>query len=349
MLAIKTNQSISTFKTFVAVHKGDAFNGIRNYSALLQKLGMRFTVSEPNAFEAVWCGWGYGRKFTIKEIEETLPKVKELGIKWVDIDDGYQTAMGDWNLNKKKFPRGNVEMKELVSKIHNMGLKAKLWWAPLAIDSGTILLQKDSTILLKNKDGSNRKISWWNSMYMSPLSENTWNHTREMVILFIKDWGFDGFKLDGQYLNSCPPDYTNRNSKTDNPELACKKWPLIFKMIFDETRKINQNAIIQICPCGDCCSIFNIPYMNQSVASDPTSSLQIRQKGKIYKAINPKMAYYAEHVETTDGGDDFATQLGIGGVIGTRFTWPKDNPNPTQGNFLLTPEHEIIWKKWISI
>ena len=47
--------------------------------------------------------------------------------------------------------------------------------------------------------------------------------------------------------------------------------------------------------------------------------------------------------------NDFATQVGIGAVLGTKFTWPKDNPYATEGKFVLTPEKEKIWKKWISI
>lgn len=52
----------------------------------------------------------------------------------------------------------------------------------------------------------------------------------------------------------------------------------------------------------------------------------MRLKGKSYKAINPGLAYYGDHVELTDGGDDFASQIGIGAVIGSKFTWPENNP-----------------------
>ena len=34
------------------------------------------------------------------------------------------------------------------------------------------------------------------------------------------------------------------------------------------------------------------------------------------------VAYFGDHVEMTDGGDDFASTVGIGGVIGTNFAWP---------------------------
>ena len=90
--------------------------------------------------------------------------------------------------------------------------------------------------------------------------------------------------------------------------------------------------------------------MNQAVASDPTSSAQIRQKRKVYAALAPSLAYYADHVELSDGGLDFASQIGVGGIIGTKFTWPEPNPDAKEsGGSLLTPEKEELLRKWVPI
>jgi alpha-galactosidase len=95
-------------------------------------------------------------------------------------------------------------------------------------------------------------------------------------------------------------------------------------------------------------SFFNMATTNQVVSSDPLSSWQIRLKGKVYRALVPQIAYYGDHVELSDGKDDFATTIGIGGVPGTKFTWPADNPHASD-SYLLTPEKERIWKKWFSL
>ncbi len=95
-------------------------------------------------------------------------------------------------------------------------------------------------------------------------------------------------------------------------------------------------------------NFFNMPYMNQAVSSDPLSSWQIRLKGKVYRAIFDKIAYYADHVELSDNADDFPTQVGIGAVVGSKFTYPKDNPNVKE-SYLLTPEKEKLYKKWVGI
>lgn len=345
-LEFMPGDTLNTYTTFVGVHQGDYFAALQQYSEMMQSRGITFVPSEPEAFEAVWCAWGYGREFTMQDIYGALPKVKEMGIKWVDIDDGYQITEGDWMVDRNRFPGGNQEMKQLVDKIHSYGMKAKLWWAPLAIDLNSNLLSENPDLLLIRSDGSPQYITWWNAFYMSPTYEATRNHTREVLNMFINEWGFDGLKMDGQHLNSVAPNY-NRRHRLERPEEDNERLPEFFEMIYNETTSMKPGAVIQNCPCGCAVSFYNIPWMNQAVSSDPTSSFQIRHKGKTYKAINPGLAYYGDHVELSDNNDDFGTQLGIGSVLGTKFTWP-DNPAKPNNN-LLTHEKEPVWKKWFNL
>lgn len=345
----KPNDTIRTYTTFVSVHKGDYFTPLQQYSKLMQKRGIKFSPSPAEAFEAVWCSWGYGRSATFQDILRTLPKVKQLGIKWADIDDGYQIALGDWNVNPKRFPGGNEDMKNLVKAIHAQGMKAKLWWAPLAVDQGTELLKKDPEILLRRRDGSPEFITYWNSFYMSPTYKGTLDYTKGVVAMFIMDWGYDGFKMDGQHLNAIAPDYNIRRHNGKFPEESYEKLPDYFKLIRDEATSFKPNAVLQICPCGDAVSFYNIPFMNQAVSSDPKSSAQIRQKGKTYKAINPQLAYYGDHVELSDNQNDFASQFGVGAVLGTKFTLFQNTKDAKPNRSLLTPEKEVIWEKWFEL
>jgi len=339
----KSNDKIETLETFISVSKGDYFTNLSRYSSLMQDKGIKIVEPEPDAFESIWCAWGYGRTFTLDEVVGTLPKVKELGIKWAVLDDGFQIAEGDWDADPKKFPKGNQEIKGLVDDIHEHGLKAKIWWTPLAADPHSNALKEDSDMKIIQKDGSPQFITWWNAYYLSPSKEKAIEHTKEIVHLFMEEWGFDGLKMDGQHMNGVALDYS-----LDNPEDAPEKLPDFFQMIYDEARSIKPNAVIENCPCGACMSYFNMASMNQAVSSDPTSSWQIRHKGKTYKALVPNTAYYGDHVELSDNADDFASSFGIGAVLGTKFTWPNDNPNERRSH-LLTPEKEIVWKKWFSL
>jgi hypothetical protein len=83
-------------------------------------------------------------------------------------------------------------------------------------------------------------------------------------------------------------------------------------------------------------------------ASDPLSSWQVRHKGKALRALmGPGAAYAGDHVELSDGASDFASTVGIGAVVSTKFTWPVD-PKP-KDSFLLTPAREQLWRRWISV
>jgi alpha-galactosidase len=351
---LKPGESIETFRTFASVHQGDYFRPLSEYRRFMVAQGVRFEPIPETAYEPIWCAWGYERGFTMKQIEGALPKVRELGYRWAVLDDGWQTSEGDWYLAKSKFPRGDADMTKFVNMIHGYGLKAGLWWAPLAVDPGTDLIKAHPEYLLLNKDGSRQKISWWDSFYLCPAYPPVLDYTKNLVEKFMKTWGWDGLKIDGQHLNAAPPCYNPAHHHL-RPEEAFEKVPDFFKLIDETARGIKPDAVVEVCPCGTAYSFFTMPYMNQPVASDPTSSWQIRLKGKTFKAlIGPSAAYFGDHVELSDGGDDFASSVGIGAVVGTKFTWPvgskPERPRRhRRENLDLTPKREKIWKKWLDI
>jgi alpha-galactosidase len=343
---LKPNETLNTFETFVSVHQRDCFATLRNFSNFMQTKGIKAAATEPAAFEPIWCAWGYERDFTLQEILNTLPEVKKLGIKWVGLDDGYQQAEGDWHTNKEHFPGGDAEMKAFVDSIHAQGIKAVLWWAPMAADPGSQVLKNHPHILLEQKNGAPQYISWWDAYYMSPTDKTVIEETKKTVKLFMQDWGFDALKLDGQFMNACAPDYGDHN--IDYPEQSFEKMPLLFKAIYETAKSIKPDAVVEFCPCGDVMNFYHMPYTNQFVASDPESSWQVRLKNKVYKALMPHTAYFGDHVELTDTKKDFASQVGIGAVPGTKFVYPATGVKSKDEN-LLTPEKEKLFEHWLNI
>lgn len=339
--------TLFALKQFVSEGKGDFFQPLRQFAGYMHDTyGWEAPVSPEEAYEPVWCAWGYERTFTVDEVIGTLPKVVELGFKWVDIDDGYQICEGDWTANDRIGAEG---MRRMTDAVHEAGLKAKIWWAPMAADPESALASEHPEMLLVKADGSHEDISWWDSWYLSPVNPHTWAYTRDLVDMFLVDWGFDGFKLDGQHLNLSEPDF-NPASGLSRPEEAQERFPEFFSHLYHRAQADKPGSVVQICPCGCAVNFFNLPYMNQAVASDPTSSAQIRMKRMAYAAMCPDLAYYADHVELSDNGLDFASQIGVGGVIGTKFTWPKANPDAKEsGGSLLTPEKEALLRKWVPI
>ena len=352
---LRPGQDLKTFETFVEVHQGDYFRTLTDYRRLMVAKGVRFSDAPSNGFEPIWCAWGFGRKFQPEQIVRALPTVKRLGFKWVTMDDGWQTAEGDWKPNPQKFPNGDADVRALVDKIHSEGFSAQLWWDPMSVSPKSQLFAQHPEWMLHDASGSPRKISWWNTYYLCPAYPPVVKMHRELVKKILGDWGFDGLKIDGQFLNAVPS-CTNPAHHHHDPEESVEAVPYFFKAISDEANAVKPNPLIELCPCGTAYSFFSMPYFNMSVASDPESSFQVRSKGKTLKALmGDSLPYFGDHVELSDGGMDFASTVGVGGVIGTLFRWPPNDkaaspPTDTHAAKLeLTPQKEQTWAKWVEI
>ena len=211
-------ETISTLRTFVSVHKGDYFTPLDGYRKMMIAQGVRLPQSPREAFEPIWCAWGYRRQFKPEQIYSALPIVKRLGFGWVTLDDGWQTAEGDWFLEKTKFPNGDSDMKAMVDRIHQDGFKAQLWWAPMSVDPGTELIKKHPEWLLLNADGSRHKISYWDAFYLCPAVPEVRKDAADLATKFVREWGYDGLKLDGQFMNAAPPCYNSAHHHSDPNE-----------------------------------------------------------------------------------------------------------------------------------
>jgi alpha-galactosidase len=345
--ALAPGDEFSTPATFVAVHGGDYFATLDPYRRFRAGRGLAAPRPPAQAYEPIWCAWGYEREFSLERVRGTLGKVRELGLDWAVLDDGWQTLTGDWNVDTGKFPRGEDDMKALVADIKSHGLRPRLWLAPLAVAPGSDQLHEHADMLLLDKDGAVQNVSWWNSFTLCPAYAPTLERTRAVVRRIMGEWGFEGLKIDGQHLNGVAPCY-NPAHRHARPEESVEQVRDLHRAIYDAAREANPDAVVEVCPCGTAYAFHNMPFMNQAPASDPLSSWQVRHKGKTLKALMGRSAAYAgDHVELSDGGDDFASTVGIGGIVSTKFTWPVD-PKP-RDSFLLTPEREIAWRRWIAV
>ncbi|MBL4632027.1 MAG: alpha-galactosidase, partial [Paraglaciecola sp.] len=346
-VSLEPGQSTQTIETFVNVHQGDYYATLKNYRNTMADKGLKIDNIPESAYEPIWCAWGYERDFNVDEILATLPKAKTMGLKWAVLDDGWQTAEGDWYLHPDKFPNGDADMQAFVQEINEQGLKAKLWWAPLAVDPGTDLLHEHSDMLLLDENGAVYDVTWWNSFYLCPAYEGTIEYTKALVKKMMGTWGFSGLKIDGQHLNGVPPCY-NPKHHHKTPEESVEKLADFWKMVYDTALEIDKEAVIEICPCGTSYAFHNLPYMNQAVSSDPLTSWQVRLKGKTLKGLMGESApYYGDHVELSDNASDFASSIGIGAIVGTKFTIPSKNKAAEA--FLLDAKKEQEWTKWISL
>ena len=360
---LKPGETYSTPRSFVAVYSGDFYEPLRLWSSVLQKEGWGLPKPSNEAYNVSWCGWGYEFNVTPAQMLGTVPKLKELGIKWATLDDRWFDTYGDWNPRSDTFPGDSI--KKMVNDFHKQGELVQLWWLPLGAEDGqgkweshkciaSKVAQEHPDWFMLDQNGKRARMTR-DLAALCPAVPEVQAYYKRLTEKFIRDWDFDGSKLDNIY--SVPMCY-NPAHHHKSPQDSVNAMADVYKTIFQTTRAIKPESVTQSCPCGTPPSLAWLPYMDQAVTADPVGAVQVRRRIKVYKALlGPEAAVYGDHVELSamarvghnwsEHGSDFASTIGVGGVVGTKFVWP--DPGAKYKPVLLTEGKEAHWKKWIGI
>ncbi len=167
-------------------------------------------------------------------------------------------------------------------------------------------------------------------------------YTLALTRRFIEEWGFDGFKLDNIY--TMPACYNPAHHHAA-PADSIAAFGELYRRILELSRHLRPEAVVQICPCGTPLTFHLLPATDQTVTADPVSSAQVRQRIRFYKALTGRSAaVFADHVELSDGGVDFASAVGTGGVPGTKFTWQVSPERQSR----LHENNQLSLRNWNS-
>lgn len=361
---LKPGDVYSTPRTFLSVYSGDFYEPLKLWSDAVAKEGLTKPNNNEENYAVAWCGWGYEFAVTPKQMLDTVPKLKELGIHWATLDDGWFNNYGDWQPRQPAFA-GNA-IQDMVKQFHDQGIKVQLWWLPLAVEDGkngyggrnfvvSDVVKQHPDWLVLDQQGHPARMAR-NLATLCPALPEVQAYYKQLTERFIRDWGFDGSKLDNIYA---PPPCYNPKHHHKTPDDSVYAMADVYKTIFETTRAIKPDSVTQSCPCGTPPNLAWLRYMDQAVTADPVGSIQVRRRVKMYKALlGPRAAIYGDHVELTrirnadgnneqDVGSDFASTLGTGGVLGTKFTWPDYGPKFK--NVYLSSDKEAHWKEWISL
>jgi alpha-galactosidase len=361
---LKPNETYSTPRSFLAVYSGDFYEPLRMWSSVLAKEGWTLPKPSSEAYNVSWCGWGYEFNVTPAQMVGTIPKLKEFNIKWATLDDRWFDVYGDWNPRPDTFPGDSI--KKMADDFHQQNMLVQLWWLPLGVEDGrgkyeshkyamSQVVKDHPEWLILNKDGTHARMIR-DLAVLDPSLPEVQAYYKQLTEKFIRDWGYDGSKLDNIY--TVPACY-NPAHHHKSPQESVNAMGEVYKVIFQTTRALKPNSVTQSCPCGTPPSLAWLPYMDQAVTADPVGAVQVRRRIKMYKALlGPEAAVYGDHVELSamaragkdnwkEFGTDFASTIGTGGVVGTKFVWPS--PGPKFEPVALTQQKEEHWKKWIGI
>lgn len=151
-----------------------------------------------------WTSWYYyytkiSEEIALKNLNNF--KSKEIPLKIFQIDDGWQTRVGDWQSVNKKFPSG---MKFLADEIHSAGYQAGLWLAPLSAEKKSQLVKDHPDWLVKNEDGTPYRIGinplWSMAFYALDIYHpEVRDYLKKVFHTVCREWGYDIVKLDFLY------------------------------------------------------------------------------------------------------------------------------------------------------
>lgn len=131
------------------------------------------------------------------KIEYALKGINKEQYDLFQIDDGYETFVGDWlDIDSNKFPNG---LAPIVTKIHEKGLLAGIWLAPFVCELNS-KFYKDRNDLCYKENGQDVFAGGnWSKFVPLDISNPEALNYIEKCLKYYVDLGFDFFKLDFLY------------------------------------------------------------------------------------------------------------------------------------------------------
>jgi len=160
-----------------------------------------------------WCSWYY--YFTHITEERIVENLRALTARrpqfpcdYVQVDDGYQAAIGDWLTPNEKFPRG---MGWVAEQIRAAGFDAGIWTAPFIARSGSRLLAEHPDWFVQNARGQPRFALWnpaWgvtgNCYALDTTHPEVLDWLRRTFRTIAGEWGYRVLKLDFLFAAALP-------------------------------------------------------------------------------------------------------------------------------------------------
>ena len=154
-----------------------------------------------------WCSWYcFGPSVTAQQVLENLGFIAKNapGLKYIQIDDGYQPAMGDWLETGTAFG-GNVQA--VLRQIRARGFEPAIWVAPFIAEEKSHIFQQHPEWFVKGDDskplrsdkvtfGGWRHGPWY---VLDGTHPEVQKHFQDLFGTMRRQWGCTYFKLDANF------------------------------------------------------------------------------------------------------------------------------------------------------
>jgi melibiase-like protein len=203
-IALKPGKTISSNRVMIS-SANDPYTALETFATAAGKINNARTHSLVNG----WCSWFYSlSKVSENEVlsntEFASKHLRHFGLEYIQIDEGYQRWHGEWEGNER-FPHG---MKWLADKIKAYGFRPGIWISPYVISEPTVIFQRHPEWLLKNVDGSLKRVGNWAENAQPPTDEIPKRYCldithpeaakwlRELIETIVGEWGYEMIKID---------------------------------------------------------------------------------------------------------------------------------------------------------
>lgn len=147
-----------------------------------------------------WCSWYYyfsnvTENDMLENIRFLAENKTEYPMEFIQLDDGYQAALGDWLDCNEKFPRG---LAFLAGEVRKAGFKPGLWLAPFMVEECSRLYADHPDWMVRDGEGHTRWVSEWRGSRVAVLDGTHPQAQAYLTTVFAKlvEWGFEYVKID---------------------------------------------------------------------------------------------------------------------------------------------------------
>lgn len=179
-----------------------------------------------------WTSWyNYYQDINESIILENLEAMKgqQTSIDIFQIDDGYETYVGDWlEVDPVKFPRG---MKVVADRIKEKGYKAGIWLAPFICETNSKIFKQNQHWLLRDEKGDliHAGHNWSGFYALDIYKPEVRDYIKSVFDTVLDQWGYDMVKLDFLYAVSL----VHHNNKSRG-QIMCEAMEFLRECVKDK-------------------------------------------------------------------------------------------------------------------
>ncbi|CAK9010894.1 unnamed protein product [Durusdinium trenchii] len=179
----------------------------------LETLAKHHGMLKPKRQPVGWCSWYCHGPFvdellmmqSLKELKSMGLDSGELSLDLFQLDDGWQSAWGDWLRPNAKFPNG---LKPLTDAVKKDGLVPGIWLAPASLTLGSRLAQEHPEWILRDETGRHVSCGFtapglWMRALDTTMPE-VLEHIRKTIHTIVHEWGFRYLKCDFLHCAAMP-------------------------------------------------------------------------------------------------------------------------------------------------